>query len=348
MTRLHSLTALYALSGTAGLVSSLIGLPLPWMIGPLIATGLLTVTGTFAVRVPMQTRPFGQITVATFVGAHFTPTAFHALLQTAPLLVFVSVYTIAASVAVSIFQRRCFGTDGVTAFLSVVPTSPVEAGVLAEKHGVAPAPVILSQTLRIALVVTIFPVMLSLSGEASAILPPSEVDHGFGAFSVTLAGAIAGPILFKALRLNNPFFLGPLFMAAALSALGQPAFDIPQPVLALAQVVLGTWLGSCFTRSAFTERKSLVTSILITSAMLLALCVFGAWLASRVLGAAFPTMVLGFAPGGTTEMALTAGILGQDVALVTAMHLARIFVIMPNLQWLTLLSSRVGSRKDPS
>ena len=55
-------------------------------------------------------------------------------------------------------------------------------------------------------------------------------------------------------------------------------------------------------------------------------------------------MVLGFAPGGTTEMALTAGILGQDVALVTAMHLARIFIIMLNLQWLTRLTSR-GGRK---
>ncbi|MCO6383050.1 AbrB family transcriptional regulator [Oceanicola sp. 502str15] len=346
MKSLSALAALYAASGIAGLVFSLIGMPLPWMIGPLIATGLLTATGTLVVRVPIQTRPFGQITVATFVGAHFTPAAFHALLQTAPLLIFVSLFIIAASVVVSIVQRRLYGTDGVTAFLSVVPTSPVEAGVLAEHHRVAPAPVIFAQTMRIALVVTIFPLMLYLAGDTSAALPPPEVDHGLVAFCVTLAGAIAGPFLFKLLRLNNPFFLGPLFMAAALSALGQPAFDIPQPVLALAQVVLGTWLGSCFTRRTFTERKSLVSSVLVTSALLLVLCVFGAWLASRVFGAIFPTMVLGFAPGGTTEMALTAGILGQDVALVTAMHLARIFVIMPNLQWLTRLTSRAGRKND--
>ncbi|MBS8226680.1 AbrB family transcriptional regulator [Vannielia litorea] len=346
MKSLSALAALYTASGIAGLVFSLIGIPLPWMIGPLIATGLLTATGTLVVRVPIQTRPFGQVTVATFVGAHFTPAAFHALLQTAPLLIFVSLFIIAASVVVSIFQRRIYGTDGVTAFLSVVPTSPVEAGVLAEHHGVAPAPVIFAQTMRIALVVTIFPLMLYLAGDTSAALPPPEVDHGLVAFCVTLAGAIVGPSLFKLLHLNNPFFLGPLFMAAALSALGQPAFDIPQPVLALAQVVLGTWLGSCFTRRTFTERKSLVSSVLVTSSLLLVLCVFGAWLASRVFDAIFPTMVLGFAPGGTTEMALTAGILGQDVALVTAMHLARIFVIMPNLQWLTRLTSRAGHKND--
>ena len=341
-----ALTGLYAAAGMAGLVFSALNLPLPWMIGPLFAAGLLTVTGALPVRVPIQTRPFGQITVATFVGAHFTPAAFHSLLQTAPILVFASLYIVAISVVVSLVQRRVYGTDGVTAFLSIVPTSPVEAGVLAEHHGVAPAPVIFAQTMRIALVVTIFPMMLYLAGDTSVALPPPDVDHGLIAFCITLAGATAGPILFKALRLNNPFFLGPLFMAATLSALGQPAFDIPRPMLALAQVVLGTWLGSCFTRRTFTERKNLVSSVFFTSVMLLVLCVFGAWLASKLLDTAFPTMVLGFAPGGTTEMALTAGILGQDVALVTAMHLARIFVIMPNLQWLTRLTSRSGRKKD--
>lgn len=47
--------------------------------------------------------------------------------------------------------------------------------------------------------------------------------------------------------------------------------------------------------------------------------------------------MLGIAPGGVTEMALTAGILGQDVALVTAMHITRIFAIMPNLGWMARL-----------
>ena len=40
-------------------------------------------------------------------------------------------------------------------------------------------------------------------------------------------------------------------------------------------------------------------------------------------------MVLATAPGGVTEMALTARLLHQDAALVTAFHLVRIFTIMP-------------------
>lgn len=341
-----SLACLYAVCALAGFGFSLLGLPLPWMTGPLIAAGLLTATGRLVVRVPAKTRPFGQITVATFVGAHFTPDALHALAQTAPLLVAVSLYTVAITLVVSLIQRWLFGTDGVTAFLSVIPTSPVEAGVLAEHHGVASGPVIIAQTMRIAIVVTLFPMLLALTGDGSAPLPQPDVDHSAVALGVTLSGAIAGPVLFKLLRLNNPFFLGPLFMAAALSSLDQPVFAIPSPVLALAQIVLGTWLGSCFTRSTFTEREGLMTSILVSSSLLLLLCLAGAWLASRLTGLAFPSMVLGFAPGGTTEMALTAGILGQDVALVTAMHLARIFVIMPNLPWLTRLGSRTRRRHD--
>lgn len=345
MTFVMSLACLYTVCAVAGFAFSLLGMPLPWMTGPLIAAGLITASGTLVVRVPVQTRPFGQITVATFVGAHFTPEALQALAQTAPLLIAVSLYTVAIAFLVGLVQRRLFCTDGVTAFLSVIPTSPVEAGVLAEHHGVPAGPVIIAQTMRIAIVVTLFPLLLTLVGEASAALPQPDMDRSAVAFGVTLAGAIAGPVLCKVLRLNNPFFLGPLFMAAALSALDQPVYDIPSPVLAVAQIVLGTWLGSCFTRRTFTERRGLVTSILFSSALLLLLSVVGAWLASRLMGLPFPSMVLGFAPGGTTEMALTAGILGQDVALVTAMHLARIFVIMPNLHWLTRLGG--GVRPKP-
>jgi uncharacterized membrane protein AbrB (regulator of aidB expression) len=52
------------------------------------------------------------------------------------------------------------------------------------------------------------------------------------------------------------------------------------------------------------------------------------------------TLVLGAAPGGATEMALTAGILGLDVAFVTVIHLARIFIIMPSLNRIVRLSQK--------
>ncbi|WP_167645521.1 AbrB family transcriptional regulator [Mameliella alba] len=336
-----ALPVLFLAATAAGYLMSLLGAPLPWMIGPLVLTAAATASGLFTERVPTRIRPFGQITVATFVGAHFTPEALHALLATAPLLIAVSLWVLMAAMLVARLQRRLFGGSLVANFLAVVPTSPVEAVVMAEHHGVPTAPVILSQTLRIALVVTVIPILLYAGTDGPAPSPEALRRDGLTGAALTLAGALLGPVLFRAIRLANPYFLGPLFMAALISSLDLPAFDMPGPLLAAAQIVLGTWLGGAFRRELL--GGPLLGSALLSSGLLLATCGLGAWALSRVFGAPFATVMLGIAPGGVTEMALTAGILAQDVALVTAMHLTRIFVIMPNAGWIARLSNRADA-----
>ena len=180
-----------------------------------------------------------------------------------------------------------------------------------------------------------------MPGRTAPPRPPRRWD-GIPGAALTLAGAALGPLLFRAIRLANPFFLGPLFMAALLSSLDLPAFDVPGPLLAAAQIVLGTWLGGAFRRELL--GGPLLGSALLSSGLLLATCGLGAWALSLLFAAPFATVMLGIAPGGVTEMALTAGILAQDVALVTAMHLTRIFVIMPNAGWI----ARLSNRADPS
>lgn len=325
-------------SAGAGYAMSRLGAPLPWMIGPLFMTSAMTVTQAVKTRVPTRMRPFGQITVATFVGAHFTPEALHSILSTAPLLMAISLWVLMAAMFVAVLQRRIFGDRLVANFLAVVPTSPVEAVIMAEQHGVPSAPVILSQTLRIALVVTIIPFLLYPGADVAVPLSaPPQIDGAAGV-ALTLAGAILGPLVFRQIRIANPFFLGPLFTAALISSLDLPSADLPSPLLAAAQIVLGSWLGGAFRRELLSGKT--LGSALLSSALLLTTCGLGAWLLARLFGVPLATVILGSAPGGVTEMALTAGLLGQDVALVTAMHITRIFVIMPNAGWIARLSHK--------
>ena len=70
-----------------------------------------------------------------------------------------------------------------------------------------------------------------------------------------------------------------------------------------------------------------------------------AFAASLALVSDFPwdLLVLGAAPGSITEMALTARFLNENVALITAFHLVRIFLIIPNTPWmLKLVHKRAG------
>lgn len=290
-----NLTFLYFASVISGVLFTYMNIPLAWMIGPLMSTAALTASGVLDVRVPTMTRPFGQIVVATFIGAHFSSDALHSLLQTAPLLITISLYVLVASIIVAHIQKRLFGTDTTTSFLSVVPTSPVEAGILAERFNRQPANIIFAQTVRIALVVTIVPFIFFSTDTTQFSTVTASADHSTIGLIFTVAGAVLGVLIFRFFGLTNPFFLGPLLAATLLSALDIQTYTIPSPLLAIAQIILGTWLGSCFRRELFKNSITLISSTLFTSAMLLALCLIGAWALAHIFGQPLTTIILGSA-----------------------------------------------------
>jgi membrane AbrB-like protein len=342
MKQIATIGGLYLFATPFGYLLNWLGVPLAWMIGPMIATATLVSCGFVRQKIPTNTRPFGQVVVSTFVGAHFSPEAFHALSQTAPLVIGICLFTLVGALFVAQLQIRIFGTDPVTAILSVVPTSPVEAGILAEHHKVSPTPVIFSQTMRIAMVVLVVPFMLFLvnGSAATTALEPQTSATDLGGLWIMIGGAIAGVVVFKRFRLTNPFFLGPLLASSTLAAWGYQTFVIPNEVLYLAQLVLGTWLGSCFRPELWRSGNSVISSVFLSSSLLILMCWTGSFLISLVVDVPLSTLVLGAAPGGATEMALTAGILGLDVAFVTVIHLARIFIIMPSLNRIVRLSQK--------
>ena len=51
------------------------------------------------------------------------------------------------------------------------------------------------------------------------------------------------------------------------------------------------------------------------------------------------------APGGVTEMALTAQFLGYDVALITSFQIVRICILMPGIHWFIAAARRFETRR---
>lgn len=341
-----SLAAVYVAASAAGWAFSRIGIPLPWMIGPLVLSAALSVSGLLRITVPVKTRPFGQMTVAAQVGLAFTPAALAALVNLAPVMIGTALASAACAGLVALLLARITGIRLSQAFLSSFPTSPVEAAIMAERHGCDAAPVILAQTTRIAAVVILVPIAVYvLDGwpDRSGMLRGGSLDLPGNGFLALLA--IAGSLLFKRLKLSNPYFLGPLTFSAAVSAIGFHPTAFPPVVLSLAQIVLGTWLGSTFRRDLFANQKRQLLTILASTLLMLGLVSALAVAIALVTGQRWEVLVLGAAPGGITEMALTAKFLGIDVALVTAFQLTRIILFMPNIPWIIRMIDAYEQRK---
>lgn len=324
---------------------SWLNVPLPWMIGPMVLAAAFGLT-RLKPDVPQITRPVGQAVVAASVGLFFTPDAVTAVSQQIVPMVVATFMTIAAGFLVAMLLMRLTRLDVVTACLASIPGGPVEMAALAERHGAQPGPVAFAQTLRIALLVMIIPPLLvALDGTAAA--PGTTAWEGHSGAPLLLLTALGGGIFFQFFRISSPFFLGPLAAAAVASALMLPVSPPPYFVLAGAQVLLGVWLGGLLDRELFDRAGvMIVPAIFASTILLLILCALMAVAISAATGIAWQTMILATAPGSVTEMALTAKILQQGVALVTAFHVFRIFVIIPTTPLIFGLVAKWAARSE--
>src|SRR3546814_5298736 len=90
--------------------------------------------------------------------------------------------------------------------------------------------------------------------------------------ALLVAGAVGTAALFHLCRINNPFFLGPLAFSCLATVLGLPLAPFPDAAVSIAQILLGTWLGSTFRRELFLNAGRLVVATTLTSMLLVALC----------------------------------------------------------------------------
>lgn len=320
--------AMLATATAAGYLATLIGMPLPWMIGPLLVA---VAFGMAEVPVPRHQayRPVGQLIVATAVGLYFTPEALHETVQNAWFMVGAAVLTIAAGITTAIMLRRLAHVDGTVAFFAAMPGGPAEMSILAEKWGAPSAPVVFSQTLRIVFIVLFIPPLLMYGGGLAIpeFRPPQDIDlKGLALLYAMVAG---GTFLLRRVGIPNCNFLGPLAVGATISALGYHLSDVPRPLLAAGQILLGISLGAQFSREQIRRDVRFAWAATITTLVLLFMCAAVALGLYLLTGKPFGGYFLATAPGSVTEMALTAKLLGQGVALVTAYHLVRIFIVIP-------------------
>ncbi|MBY0334214.1 MAG: AbrB family transcriptional regulator [Acetobacteraceae bacterium] len=326
-TRAQLLTALVATAG--GAVLSLLGVPLAWMIGALLATAAYG--WNRPVDFPGWARPAGLVFLGLGLGATFSGPVLAAVTGTLPALLAGGLVSIAAGIAIAPLYGRMAGTDTRTSVFSTVPGGIVVMAMLAQEARVPVAPVTLAQSVRVLVVVLSFPPLLGWlapHGDVSEFMAPRQPFSAPG-LALMAAGGLLTVWPLARLGIANPWMLGPCALAIALAGTGHLPSGVPKPLVDAAQVAMGATLGLRLNRGFILGAKRLfrasVASAVALSLLLAALAVPIAWAAGLPVAAA----ILGLAPGGMPEMALTAKALELAVPLVLGFHLVR--TVLSNL-----------------
>jgi uncharacterized protein len=320
---------LFAVCVLAGLLAAWGGVPLAWMVAPMLVSAAVSLGG-WRVRLGRHWRAAGQVIVASAVGAHFTPQALVEAWTTLHYIVFSALATVLGGVLVGRLLARVSRAHAATALYAVVPGGPAEMSQLASSHGGSAALVAAAQTLRIALIVLVIPLLLWLLGTDVTAATRAEAGplRPLLLAAVLAAGALCA-LGCRRLGLVAAFFLAPLGVSALLSGFGVVELRFPFQLTAAGQILIGTTLGLAFNRAMFAEAPGFVALSTLMTLLMIGLGALQAWLISALSGLPLATLLLATAPGSVTEMSITAEVLGLGVATVAAFHIVRIFIILP-------------------
>ncbi|MGI4837608.1 MAG: AbrB family transcriptional regulator [Janthinobacterium lividum] len=317
-------TPLAGLAG--GFVASLIGWPLPWMIGSLLAIILVRCLTPWQLREIPHGRKFGQWVIGVGIGLHFTP---HVLEQVASHfgLIFFGALLTSVSSVVGVWLLRRTGEERATAFFSSMPGGSGEMVNLGARNGADLSQVAAGQSLRVLVVVLCVPALFKyLLGEGVPLSQPAAVDWRWLALIFPL-GALLG-WGWQRLRQPNPWLFGPLLLSALMSVSFDLHLGLPNGASQLGQWLIGSGLGCHFNRSFFRRAPSFLGRTLLGTALTMLIAGACAWCLSVFTHLDLRSLTLGMMPGGIAEMSLTAETLQLSVPLVTAMQVMRLLFVL--------------------
>lgn len=316
----------------AGWACSALGTPLPWMIGPLLATAAGCMLGLPLTGSPAM-RSAGQWAIGTALGLYFTPQVVGVVASQAVGILAGIAWALGLGLVFGLVlarvNRRMAGLDPATTYFASAIGGASEMAMLAERHGGRVDLVASAHSVRILVVVLVIPFGfqgLGLGGVDPFVPGPSQVHLPGLLLLIALTSAAAWVL--QRLDKPTPWVLGSLAVAAALTASGIELSALPAWMTNLGQLFIGVALGTRFSPAFVHTAPRWLASVAIGTLAMIALSAGFAWVLARAAGLHPATVMLGTSPGGIAEMCITAKVLQLGVPIVTAFHVTRMAAVV--------------------
>ena len=324
----------YAIGTAGGFAARAAHLPLPMLLGSLIAVAAAALFGLRPLgHLPQAPQKFRMIfipVIGVAIGGAARPEILTEAQDWVPSLLILAVFIPAVHYLGYRMVAATGRTDRVTAFYGTAPGGLVETVQLGEEAGADVQMLSMLQFLRLILTMIIVPLAFTLmEGHAVGSAGGARIEGGGlgpADVAILLVCAVAGAVAGLKLKLPAGHVLGPILVSGAAHLAGLTQAVPPGWLVAATQVVIGTSLGVRF--AGMPKRR--ILDALGLAAMNGALTIGGAALlayaVAGLVGETSRAVFLAFAPGGLVEMGLIALSLNMSILYVTAHHLLRIIL----------------------
>lgn len=319
-----------AVGTVSGAIAAYINMPLPWMLGAMLGTTILSMSG-LKMGSPIWLRPKVIPIIGVLLGSSLSMEVLSNALTWLPSVLLMPVFIVVATLSCMMIYRHFGGYSNASAFFASVPGGLSEMIMLSAAYGGDERRVALAHGIRVLLTIALVGLIYGLTLHVSSTGGRNWValDALTLADYLWLGGAaVVGGVIGSRFNLPAGVIMVPMLISGVLHIIGVVTVAPPSLLVVMAQVVMGSSIGARFSGTTFKEiLPDIFLGALSTVAMLGVAAVFA--LAVHVTaGTEISHSFLAFAPGGLSEMSLLALALGQAVAYVSVLHIIRILLVV--------------------
>ena len=327
---------------TAGLFYAL-NLPLPWLLGPMLSTVLLKLKYPAEVKMSLKLRNLFLIPLGYNIGANITIEACHEIVAQFAGISLSTLTSVFVCLILAWWTSRATGVSYASSAIGNMPGGLTPMLLICESIPKADINVVVVlQTIRLMATIAVVPFLLAhgfgTSGDLATVIDMIEVvKANVPAWQLVLV-AVAGAVIGYIFNLPAQFLLGPIITTGIFAIYtGLPLPEVAAPLIAVAQIVTGVYLGTCIDPFQLSKNTKLLPVALVGVIVIIATSFVTGYFLSQHYGFTVATAFLGCAPGGIAEMCITGMVMGEDVTIILAYQLFRLLflnLVMPvTLKW---------------
>ncbi|MFC7705366.1 AbrB family transcriptional regulator [Plastorhodobacter daqingensis] len=325
-----------AIGAVGALVAWGLRLPLPFLLGSLLAVAGIAASGARpfgrSPGMPQKLRMWFIPIIGVAIGGTFTPDLLAGVGGWWPSVLGLVVFIPVAHWCSYQLFLQVGGLSPQTSFYAAVPGGLIEAIAMGEDAGADMQMLTMLQFLRLILSIVLVPLIFTiLTGAAVGSASGAQLTNGAAGLSLSdvallVAAGVVGYFVGNWLRLPGGAITGPIIFSGLAHLAGLTHAVPPGWMIALTQLIVGVSLGVRFLglpRGTFGKAFRLA---LLNAVMTLCIGFLFALALHSAVGEKTGTVFLAFAPGGVAEMSLVALSLQVSVIYVTTHHVLRILL----------------------
>ena len=322
-------TYVIIISIPSALVADYFNIPLAWFLGPMLITSLASLMG-LKVKMPRLVLSSILVILGLYIGNYIDKSLFEQMHQWIWTSLIMLVYIIVSVLIVSKYLQIFSKYEKKTSIFSAAPGALGPLMILAEDEKSDLSQVATSHLIRLIIIITIFPFIVSSFYEvdnlkvAEEILDSQSLIH----LLILVVSSIVLIYLFDKLRVPAALLSGTLIASGLLQISDIASYQISPDVIDYCLLILGSSVGCRFADKTFNEIGRNALHSFVATFLLVVLGLIAALIAGLIIDKNFFTLLLSYCPGGIYEVAVIAIFFDLDPEFVSFHHIIRLLMIL--------------------